>query len=89
MFSKDKMLPANNISIEKTKAFEILKTKCNVCHAKQNRRKIFTLDNIDVFAPKIHTQVIVKKRMPKGKKITLTDSDITTLKNWLKALNIK
>ena len=80
---------ANNQSVAKIKAFGILKTKCNVCHAKQNRRKVFTLDNMDAFAEKIHKQVFVKKRMPKGKKITLTESDYTTLKNWLKSLNIK
>lgn len=80
---------ANNISIEKTKAFKILKTKCNVCHVKQNRKKVFTLDNMDLFAPKIHKQVFIKKRMPRGKKIILNNSDYTTLKTWLKTLNIK
>jgi hypothetical protein len=44
---------------------------------------------MDAFAPKIHKQVFVKKRMPKGKEITLAVSDFTTLKNWLKTLNIK
>lgn len=75
--------------VAKTKAFRILKTKCNVCHVKQNRKKVFTLDNMDFFAAKIHKQVFVKKRMPKGKEITLTNSDYTTLKNWLKTLYIK
>lgn len=76
-------------TIEKTNAFEVLKMKCNVCHVKKNRKKIFTLDNMDVFASKIHRQVFVKKRMPKGKKITLSNSDTTTLKNWLATLNLK
>ncbi len=76
-------------SFTKIEATEILNTKCNVCHVKQNRKKVFTLDNMDAFAPKIHKQVIVKKRMPKGNKITLAESDYTTLKNWLKTINIK
>jgi len=88
-FLNVKAFSSGDYGIEKIKAYKILKAKCNVCHVKQNRKKIFTLDNMDIFAAKIHKQVFVKKRMPKGKKIKLTNSDITTLKNWLKTLNIK
>lgn len=64
-------------------AFEILKTKCNVCHVKQNPRKVFTLSNMPTLAPKIHKQVFVKKRMPRGKKIKLTPAEYDTLQKWL------
>lgn len=46
-------LPAYNHSFVKIEAFGILETKCNICHVKQNRKKIFTLENMDRFAPKI------------------------------------
>ena len=84
-----KIYSSYNHSIKKIKAFEILKMKCNICHVKQNRKKIFSLDNMDLFGSKIQRQVFEKKRMPKGKKITLTGSEIVTLKNWLKTLNIE
>lgn len=67
----------------KMAAFEILKTKCNVCHVKQNPRKVFTLNNMPTLAPKIHKQVFVKKRMPRGKKIKLTPAEYDTLHQWL------
>ena len=76
-------------STPKTEAFKILENKCNVCHVKRNRSKIFTQDNMNLFAYDIHSQVFVKKRMPKGKKIELTNAEFITLKNWLKTLNIK
>lgn len=88
-FEDVKIYASYDHEIEKTKAFEVLKMKCNICHVKQNRKKVFTLDNMDVYGSKIHTQVFVKKRMPKGKKITLSDSDITSLENWLATLNLK
>lgn len=79
--------PQSNTT-EKTMAFEILTNKCNICHVNRNRKKIFTLENMDLLGSEIHTQVFVKRRMPKGKKITLTDADTTILKNWLETLNI-
>ncbi len=75
----------NNRSVAKTKAFEILETKCNICHIKQNRKKVFSLENMNVFAPKIEEQVFVKKRMPRGKKIKLTDKEYEQLYIWIKS----
>ena len=66
-----------------TKALEVLQTKCNVCHVKQNPRKVFTPENMDGFAPKIYKQVFIKKRMPRGKKIKLTDEEYQILLTWI------
>ncbi len=68
-------------------AFEILQEKCNVCHQKK-RSVVFTEGNMETWAEKIHTQVFVKKRMPKGKKFPLTAEEYDTLKTWLMGLNI-
>lgn len=67
----------------KHEAFGILDNKCNVCHRKRNRSMVFSLDNMDKRAKKIHKQVFVKKRMPKGKDITLTEEEYRTLRKWL------
>ncbi len=80
LFGDLKPHPTSSHSVVKIKAFETLKKKYNVCHVVKNRRKIFTLDNMNLFGSKIHTQVFVKKRMPKGKKTALTKSEYTTLK---------
>lgn len=37
----------------KQAAFEVLKTKCNVCHRKKNPFRIFSLKNMDRHAPRI------------------------------------
>ena len=67
----------------KTKAFEVLKNKCNSCHATKKRTDIFTLNNIDSLAPNIYEQVFLKRKMPKGKKTKLTPNESMALKNWL------
>ena len=67
----------------KIAAFQILETKCNVCHEKKNPRRVFNLENMSDLAPKIHKQVFVKKRMPKGNEVKLTKEEYDTLKNWL------
>ena len=67
----------------KIAAFQILETKCNVCHEKKNPRRVFNLENMSDLAPKIHKQVFIKKRMPKGNKIRLTKEEYDTLKYWL------
>lgn len=72
----------------KQAAFDILKTKCNVCHRKKNPFKIFSLKNMDKHAPKIYKQVFVYQRMPKGNEIKLTPEEYQTLKNWLTSKNI-
>lgn len=64
-------------------AFEVLTAKCNVCHVKQNPRKVFTLDNMNPLAPRIYKQVFVKKRMPRGKQIKLTPAEYNTLEKWI------
>jgi len=72
----------------KDEAFEVLESKCNVCHRKQNPFKIFSLKNMNKHAPKIHQQVFVLKRMPKGDEIKLTKEEYQTLKKWLQSQNI-
>lgn len=67
----------------KLNSFEILQAKCNVCHVRQNPWKVFTLENMNKFAPKIYKQVFVKKRMPRGNKIKLTELEYATLEKWL------
>ena len=67
----------------KTDAYNVLKTKCNVCHVKSNPRKVFNLNNMEVLAPKIYRQVFVKKRMPKGTLFQLTTNEYKALENWL------
>lgn len=69
----------------KIAAFEVLKTHCNTCHITDNPSKVFTLENMDKLAKKIHRQVFFFRRMPKGKerreKITATEMD--ALKKWV------
>lgn len=66
----------------KNKSFEILNSKCNICQRKQNPFKIFKLKNMDKYAPRIYQQVFIKKRMPKGDQIKLTDKEYQTLNGW-------
>ena len=69
--------------VVKTKAFEILTNKCNVCHEKRNRRRVFTKGNMDAWAQDIYKQVFVKKRMPKGKHIKLTTQEYQDVLTWI------
>ena len=68
----------------KRDALKILQTKCNICHTKKNPGKVFTLNNMSALAPIIQKQVFVKKRMPKGNKIHLTQQEYIILKKWLR-----
>lgn len=77
------------ISDSQEQVLTVLKTKCNVCHSKKYKKLIFTAENMQDAAPDIYTQVFVKKRMPKGKKIRLTEPELATLKAWLIDLNVK
>ncbi len=43
---------------------------------------------MDRHAKKIHKQVFVYRRMPKGDSVKLTDKEYQTLKNWLQSKNI-
>jgi len=72
----------------KNEAFKVLQSRCNTCHRIQNPRRVFTLANMEDLAPKIHKQVFIKKRMPKGKNNTLSGSEKQALSNWLTTLNL-
>ena len=76
-------LKVNTILDLKSDAYEILKSKCNGCHQVKNPARVFTLDNMDKFSAVIYKQVFVKKRMPKGKEIKLTDDEYERLRKWL------
>lgn len=77
-----------NDPVLKKEAFHILKSKCNSCHRRKNPFKIFSLKNMDKHAKKIHKQVFVYRRMPKGDDVKLTDEEYLKLKNWLNSKNI-
>ena len=65
------------------KAFQILDNKCNVCHRKRNKKRVFTSDNMNTWVNDIYKQVFIKKRMPKGKKIKLTSNEYQELLTWI------
>jgi len=67
----------------KRAAFEVLETKCNVCHRKQNPFMVFKEKNIEKRAAKIYQMVFVQRRMPKGTDIRLTNEEAATLEKWL------
>ena len=67
----------------KEQAFQILENKCNVCHKQRNKRRVFTPENMNTWANDIYTQVYIKKRMPKGKKIKLTSDEYQDLLTWI------
>ena len=67
----------------KERAYQILENKCNVCHEKRNRRRVFTMGNMDSWAEEVYKQVFVKKRMPKGKNIKLTSNEYQDLLTWI------
>ncbi|MHA7059451.1 hypothetical protein ACWGOQ_0019645 [Aquimarina sp. M1] len=73
----------------KEKAFQILENKCNVCHSKRNRQRVFTEDNMNPWADDVYKQVFIKKRMPKGKKIKLTSQEYQDLLTWVSATQNK
>ena len=93
-YQKSKGTPQVNISIDavakwhynnqlKADAFEVLDTKCNVCHRKRNPFMVFSPKNMEKRAPKIYKQVFVEKRMPKGDDIKLTSEEYDKLEKWL------
>ncbi|MFS4469392.1 hypothetical protein [Maribacter sp. 2210JD10-5] len=67
----------------KSQAFKVLQTKCNTCHATKKRQDIFTFKNMDSLSPEIYKQVFVKKKMPKGRKATLTTEESDALLAWI------
>ena len=74
---------SNKADTIKTTAYHILQNKCNICHKKRNRRRVFTLENMTPWANDIYAQVFIKKRMPKGKKIKLTNTEYQQLLTWI------
>jgi len=78
----------NSIEFLSQEAFEILEAKCNVCHRKQNPFMVFSEKNMEKRASKIHKQVFITKRMPKGNETKLTSYESSILKQWLIKLNI-
>ncbi|MDT0622686.1 hypothetical protein [Croceitalea vernalis] len=74
---------SNGIKESKPDAFQILDHKCNVCHRKRNKKRVFTTENMNTWADDIYTQVFVKKRMPKSKKIKLTSKEYQDLLTWI------
>ncbi len=93
-FQKSKGTPQKSTSIDavakwhfnnqlKADAFEILDTKCNVCHRKRNPFMVFSPKNMERRASKIYKQVFVERRMPKGNDIKLTNKEYDQLEKWL------
>ena len=79
--------PLTNTSLNndtlKRAAFQVLETKCNVCHRKQNPFMVFKEKNLEKRAPKIYQMVFVERKMPKGDEIKLTNEEYATLEKWL------
>jgi len=84
--STDRLGSSKNLPIEQVRAYQILQSKCNVCHQTQNPSKVFTRENMNGFSGKINRQVFFWKRMPKGDDYTLTSKEKTILKNWINKL---
>ena len=70
----------------KISAFRILQSSCNVCHTQRNRNAVFTFDNMNAWSGEIHEQVFVKKRMPKGTAIVLSQAEKATLTKWINSI---
>jgi uncharacterized membrane protein len=68
------------------RAFTVLTNKCNFCHEKRNRRRVFTEDNMNGWSNDVYKQVFIKKRMPKGKKIKLTSEEYQDLLTWISSI---
>lgn len=54
-----------------------------MCHATKKKTDIFKLANIDSLARDIQKQVFVKRKMPKGRKVKLTEEEMATLMEWV------
>lgn len=67
----------------KEKAFQILENKCNVCHNRRNKQRVFNLENMNAWAADVYKQVFIKKRMPKGKNIKLSSQEYQDLLTWI------
>ncbi|MEO0468678.1 MAG: hypothetical protein AAF206_03585 [Bacteroidota bacterium] len=88
LLSAAKPFPDPNRPINETlkeAAFQVLNTKCNVCHRKKNPFMVFKLKNMEKRAERIYQAVFVSRRMPKGDDIQLTENEYTSLRQWLQA----
>lgn len=73
----------------KGRAFYILENKCNVCHRKRNKRRVFTPEKMDGWANDVYEQVFLRKRMPQGRKIKLTPQESKDLLTWISSTKAK
>lgn len=88
--SEQRLAPIANpttVFSPKEQAYSILQSKCNGCHANRNKRMVFTLGNMDGLSEKINQQVFIKKRMPRGNQIELSEHEKYKLKTWIESLN--
>ena len=69
-------------------AFQVLKSKCNSCHRRQNPFMVFNEKNMSRRASKIYKAVFLERSMPKGDEVTLTQDEFTILNKWLSTQNI-
>jgi len=83
----DTLSTFNQANDAQKQALTVLVKKCNVCHATKKRQTVFTIDNMDSLSDIIYYQVFEKKKMPKGRKIKLTQAEEGQLKTWLSSLN--
>ena len=86
-FEDSQLIVTNSAENLKQETFNILEAKGNNCHRKQNPFMVFSLKNMERRSPKIHKQVFVTKRMPKGNQVKLSSNEYTILKEWLNQLN--
>ncbi|MEO0585481.1 MAG: hypothetical protein AAF135_24930 [Bacteroidota bacterium] len=73
----------------KSRAFYILENKCNVCHRKRNKRRVFNPEKMDGWANDVYEQVFLRKRMPQGRKIKLTSEEYEDLLTWISSTKTK
>ncbi|MEO1655831.1 MAG: hypothetical protein AAFU64_19980 [Bacteroidota bacterium] len=73
---------------QKKEVFSILDAECQVDHRKEKPFMVFSKKKRERRAPKMHKQVFVKRRMPKGNQIRLTEQEYATFSEWLNTLKI-
>jgi len=68
------------------KALQVLQTKCNTCHRKQNPLRVFKHKNMNRYSDRIYHQVFVWKNMPKGNEVKLSADEESVLKEWIQSI---
>lgn len=86
---KIRIIKISPIIDKKINALKILENKCNVCHIKRNRRRVFTYEKMDDWTQAVYKQVFIKKRMPRGKKNKLTTEEYKILLKWIETTQVK